>query len=345
MHATTSRRGLALTLSAAAVFALGACANQGDDMKKDMADGGGSDAESKQMAEKEMMPPDRVVKQDSGNVVYWVMPGPRELSPEVFGTPDNPKMRLKPKVREAQGMVAAGKAPPSVPKLLKDLPILVGVPVKARTTMDDGRTQVLKQPTPFSDDGLIVSGNFEAKFWDEVNKDTPGKPGDTPDQAKMTAEFTDPQGNEYKVVLDHVVKPPFPGYETDGGVMLSDYHHGGTGTGSPLMPQVWTLGAFWGVGEVHVNGELRSKKRVMHLMTSETVRDNDYHLALQEEMPLSPDEWLVKGQPHHTHLIVMPIQATKKGPKFKPLETAFKLGGGKKQPFMHIMFEQDTVVK
>jgi hypothetical protein len=342
MQATASKRGLAAIMSAGAVLALGACANQGGDKTQEMSAGSGADAGAKQMAEAGA--PDLVTKQDSGKVTYWVMPGPRELSPAVFGTPANPKMRLKPKVREAHGMVAAGKAPPSVPKLLKDLPILVGVPDKARSTMADG-TQVLKQPTPFSDDGLIISGNFEAKFWDEVNRDTPGKPGDTPDKAEMTAEFTDPQGNDYKVVLDHVVKPPFPGYETDGGVLLNGYHHGSTGTGTPLMPQVWTIGAFWGVGEVHVNGELRSKKRVMHLMTTETVRDNDYHLALQEEMPLAPGEWLVKDQPHHTHLIVLPIQATKQGPKFKPLKTAFNLGDGKTQPFMHIMFEQDTVVK
>jgi len=288
--------------------------------------------------------PDRITKQEAGKVTYWVMPGPRKLSPAVFGTPDNPKMTLAPKLRKAKQMAEAGKGPPSVPQLLKDLPILVGVPEKARTTMDDG-TQVLKHPTPFSDNGKIIEGNFEAKFWDKVNEDTPGKPGKTPDKAKMTAEFTDPQGNDYRVVLDHVVKPPFPGYETDGGVMLRDYHHGTTGTGTPLMPQVWTLGAFWGVGEVYVNGDLRSKKRVMHLMTTEVVRDNDYHLAFQEEMPLTPDQWLIKGQPHHTHLIVLPIQATKKGPVHKPLKTAFELPNGKTQPFMHIMFEQDTVVK
>ncbi len=344
MEPSSTKRGVAAALAGAAVLAMGACANQGDDMKKDMSDGGGSDADSKEMAKKEMMPPDRITKQESGNVTYWVMPGPRELSPAVFGTSDNPKMRFKPKLREAYGMVAAGKAPPSVPQLLKDLPILVGVPEKARKTMGDG-TQVLKQPTPFSDDGLVISGNFEAKFWDEVNKDTPGKPGDTPDKAKMTAEFTDPQGNEYKAVLDHVVKPPFPGYETDGGVLLSDYLHGATGTGTPLMTQVWTIAAYWGVGELYVNGELKSKKRVMHLMTTEVVRDNDYHLALDEEMPLQPDEWLVKGQSHHTHFFVMPIKATKKGPKFNPVPTAFNLGEDKTQPFIHVMYEQDTVVK
>lgn len=289
-------------------------------------------------------PPDRIIKQDPGNITYWVLPGPRKLSAGVFGTPDNPKMTLKPKLKAAQQKVEAGKMPPTVPQLLKDLPILVGVPEKARQPAPGGG-QMLKAPTPFSDDGLIIEGQFEAELWDNIDHDPPGKPGQTPDKAAMTAEFTDPQGNAYRVVLDHVVKPPFPGYNTDGGVLLDDYHHGATGTGSPLMPQVWTLGAFWGVGNVYIDGELVEKKRVMHLMTSEIVRDNNYHLALQSEMPLSPQEWLVKDQPHHTHLIVLPIRATKRGPVFDPVETAFQLPNGKSQPFMHIMFEQDSVVR
>ena len=341
MAKATPQRPWARAVSGAAMLALGACASAS-------ADGSGSDTSASADAGGAQMAaqpaPDRITKQEANRVTYWVMPGPRELSPAVFGTPDDPRMTLAPKVKAAEQAVAAGKMPPSVPGLLRDLPILVGVPEKARSTTADGG-MVLEHPTPFSDAGRIIQGEFEAQFWDNIDHDPPGKPGKTPDKAEMTATFTDPEGNDYRVVLDHVVKPPFPGYETDGGVLLNGYHHGSTGTGTPLMPQVWTIGAFWGVGEVHVNGELRSKKRVMHLMTTETVRDNDYNLATNEEMPLRPEQWLVKGQAHHTHLIVLPIQATKKGPVFKPLETAFTLPNGKPQPFMHIMFEQDTVVK
>jgi len=286
--------------------------------------------------------PDRVVKQENGGIVYWVPPGPRKLSPAVFGTPDDPKMRLEPKVQQARQLVEEGRMPPSIPQLLQDLPILVGVPMQARAEAPDGGW-ILKQPTPFPDEGRIIQGSFEARYWDEVQEDTPGKPGDTPDEAWMEAEFTDPEGNDYRVVLDHVVKPPLPGYDTDGGVMLDDVHHGTTGTGSPLMPQVWTVGAFWGVGEVYVNGELRSERQVMHMMTSETVRDRDYDLALQEEVPLAPEDWHVRGQPHHTHLIVLPVQAGERGPEFSPVPTAFELPNGQTQPFMHIMFEEDTV--
>jgi hypothetical protein len=330
MKAQTGKRHRAAArgLGVAAAGLLAACANAGADRATAAGDG---------------KTPDRVVKQEAGKVVYWVPPGPRRLSPEVFGTADNPKMTLKPKLKKARQMVDAGKMPPSVPKLLQDLPILVGVPEKARAQGPDGG-QILKHPTPFPDDGRIVQGHFRAALFDEVQEDTPGKPGKTPDSAKMTAEFTDPQGNAYRVVLDHVVKPPLPGYETEGGVMLDSVHHGSTGTGTPLMPQVWTVGALWGIAEVYVNGELKADHQVVHLMTSETVRDTDYDLALQEDMPLSPSQWHVKGQPHHTHLIVMPVKGTKKGPVFSPAPTAFELPNGKTQPFMHIMFEQDTVV-
>jgi len=287
--------------------------------------------------------PDRVTQQEAGQVVYWVPPGPRPLSEEVFGTAANPTMTLAPKVEQAREMVEAGKLPPTVPQLLKDLPLLVGVPEKARSPGLDGG-QILKQPTPFPDDGMIVDGHFRAEFFDETSTDPAGPPGETPDAAAMEAEFTDPQGNAYRVVLDHVVKPPFPGYETDGGVMLDDVHHGSTGTGTPLMPQVWTVAAFWGVGEVYVNGELAAPRQVMHLMTSETVRTTDYRLALQEEMPLAPEQWHVDDQPHHTHLIVLPVEATDRGPAFSPVPTSFELPNGETQPFMHVMFEQDTVV-
>lgn len=287
--------------------------------------------------------PDVTIHQTSGKVVYWVLPGPRELGEEVFGTTEEPRMTLAPRLEEAKQMVADGKAPATVPELLEKLPILVGVPEKARQTDEQGRTW-LKQPNPFSDQARIVQGEFQASYWDETAEDPPGPPGKTPDRATMEARFQDPAGNDYRVVLDHVVKPPFPGYETGGGVLLDGVHHGTTGTGSPLMPQVWTVAAFWGVGDVYVNGERTQPGRVMHMMTTEVVRDKDYELALQAELPLTPDEWHVKGQSHHTHLVVLPVKAVKgKGPMFEPLETAFELPNGKPQPFMHIMFEQDEI--
>jgi len=285
----------------------------------------------------------RMTEQAPGKVVYWVLPGPRELDPALFGTPDHPKMLFKDKFQAAERAVAAHKMPPSVPQLLKNLPFLVGVPLKARVLDANGHWW-LKHPTLFSNKARIISGNFKATYWDVVKIDPPGPPGKTPDKAEMVAHFTDPSGNNYRVVLNHVIKPPFPGYETAGGVMIDGYHHGNTGTGSPLMPKVKTYGALWGVGDIYINGKLTEPHRVMHMMTTEIVRDRDYHLALDSEMPLPADRWHIKGQPHHTHLVVLPITPVKgHGPVFKPLKTAFILPNGKPQPFIHVMYEQDEI--
>ncbi len=281
----------------------------------------------------------RIVKQPPGKIVYWVLPGPRKLDPAVFGTPEHPRMLLKPKLEEARN----GHYPPTIPDLLKHVPFLVGLPLAARTKTPDGGW-VLETPNPFSDRARIVSGSFEAEFDDHVDKDQPGPPANTPDKATLTAEFKDPAGNAYRVVLDEVIQPPLPGYETQGGVMIDSVHHGATGTGSPLMPEVKTYAALWGVGTISVNGKVVGK-RMIHVMTTEPVRDRNYHLVFQKDLPLKPGEREFPGQMHHTHLMVMPIEPGPKGPIYAPVPTAFKLPNGKMQPFMHIMFEQDEIVE
>lgn len=284
----------------------------------------------------------RKVSQPPGRVVMWVMPGPRELSPDVFGTPKHPKDTCKAKFAAAEHAVAAHKMPPTVPELLHKLPILVCVPLKARHLHADG-TWWMDQPTPFSDHAQGISGSFTAQFWQYTTKNPPGPPSKTPNKSKMKAKFTDPQGHHYRVVLRKVLKPPFPGYNTDGGVMIDSYHHGLTGTGSPLMPKVKTYAANWGACDVYIDGNLADHMAVCHMMTTEMVRTRTYHLALNNQMPLPPKQWFIPGQATETHLIVLPAQVTPKGPVFKPLKTAFKLPNGKTQPFMHIMYEQDIV--
>jgi len=276
------------------------------------------------------------VKQDPGKTVYWVLPGPRQLSEAVFGTPGDPKRTLKPFLDKVD------KAP--VRDLLKQLPFLVAAPEQARGTNEDGnRYTMLKQPTPFSDKGRIVQGSFETTVYDRVTGDQKGPPGRTPDEVQLSAEFTDPAGNEYRLEWDHVVQPPFPGYDTQGGVFIDGWLHGTTGTGTPLMPKEYTRVAWWGVTHLHINGE-KVGTRVAHLMTTEVVRKNDYSLALDEEMPLDEDERFIPDQEHHTHLFVMPVKPVPgKGPQFAPVPTAFELPNGKQQPFIHVMFEEDQV--
>jgi hypothetical protein len=339
------RYGVFTLLGLIATWALSGCLDQqaGATPSVQAANGNVYEDASQPQRAKVDVPRQREVKQDPGKVVYWVMPGPRQLSPDVFGTPKAPKMLLKPKLEAAEQAVAARKAPPALPDTLKKLPILVGVPLKARHQHADG-SWWLDAPTPFGDQGRIIQGSFTAHYWDYVTVNPPGPPPKTPDKAEMEAEFTDPQGHHYRVVLKKVLKPPFPGYHTQGGVMIDSYHHGLTGTGTPLMPKVKTYAAFWGMGDVYIDGQRADENVVMHMMTTEVVRDRNYHLARNDEMPLPPAQWLVKGQSHHTHLIVLPVKAVHgQGPVFQPLKTAFKLPNGKTQPFMHIMFEEDEI--
>lgn len=279
------------------------------------------------------------VEQPADRITYWVLPGPRELEEETFGTPDNPKGLFKPKLEAAM----QSQGPPAVPDTLKKLPFLVGIPEKARSVKPDG-TYVFDKPTAFSNKARIVSGEFRTTMKDVVHEDPPGPPGKTPDSASFEASFTDPAGNDYRVVLDHVVKPPFPGYQTRGGVFTQGYLHGKTGTGTPLMPKQYTHAAWWGLGELYINGEQVDDHRVMHLMTTEVVRDRDYNLAFSQDLPLGLDERHIREQDHHTHLMMPPIRGVPgEGPVFDPVPTAFELPNGKSQPFMHIMFEQDVL--
>ncbi|MFB6264839.1 MAG: hypothetical protein ABEL76_14635 [Bradymonadaceae bacterium] len=286
-------------------------------------------------ADKSKMPADKnvsaTVTQPEGKVTYWVPPGPRELG-DHFGTKDNPKFTGKKKIQNA---------PPPVKKVLKKHPILVGAPPKARK-YKNGKA-IFAQPTPFSDKGVPVKqGSLDLTYIDRRSADKKGPPIKTPDEVKASISFTDPDGNSYKLKPLLTFQPPIPGYKTQGGVMTDDYHHGATGTGSPLMPKVYTWGAFWAIGNVVVNGEVANKHQVMHCMTTETVRDKNYHLTLNSEMPLKKSN-TIAGQMHHTHCIVLPIKFTPTGPVNSPVNTAFELPNGKKQPFIHIMYENDKL--
>ncbi|TLF53432.1 hypothetical protein FEI13_02220 [Halomonas urmiana] len=282
-----------------------------------------------------------VIEQEAGKTVYWVLPGPRRLSEAVFGTPDDPKRTL------AQVLEEVDKPP--IRALLETLPILVAAPEAARGTNAAGTAYTaFQQPTPFSDKARPLppdqSGYFRTTLLDRVAEDQPGKPGNTPDEVELETWFHDPAGNRYRLEFDHVVQPPFPGYDTQGGVFTDGWLHGTTGTGSPLMPKEYTRGAWWGIVHLYINGEQVDTK-VAHLMTTEVVRKRDYSLALDEEMPLSRGERHIPGQDHHTHLIVLPIKPTPQGPVFEPVKTAFELPNGQTQPFIHMMFEEDRIVE
>ncbi|MFB6372888.1 MAG: hypothetical protein ABEN55_07185 [Bradymonadaceae bacterium] len=284
--------------------------------------------------DKSAMPSDKDVRatvtQPKGQVTYWVTPGPRKLD-TYFGTKENPKLTATP----------PENAPKPVKQLLRDVPILVGVPEQARTYKNG--EAFTKMPTPFGNKGIPVEdSSLDLTYIDRQSDDKKGPPIKTADEVEADIQFTDPQGNAYTIEPKLVFQPPIPGYKTQGGVMTDDSHHGTTGTGTPLMPQVYTWGAMWSVADIKINGEVADKNKVVHCMTTETVRNKDYKLAMQDDLPL-PDDQTIAGQRHHSHCIALPITITPQGPKHEPVQTAFELPNGKKQPFIHIMYENDQL--
>ena len=284
--------------------------------------------------DKSEMPSDKDVRatvtQPEGKVTYWVLPGERKLD-TYFGTEENPRMTAD---------VPDG-TPRAVRQLIAELPILIGVPERARTYRDgEGYT---KMPTPFGDKGVPVEDSALAlTYIDRQSEDMEGPVVETADEIEASITFTDPEGNAYELQPLLVMQPPIPGYDTQGGVLTDSVLHGTTGTGSPLMPEVYTWGAFWAVGNVLINDEVADRNKVMHCMTTETVRDKNYELAMQDDLPLAEEE-TIAGQMHHTHCIVLPIELTPEGPTYAPVQTAFELPNGKMQPFIHVMYENDQL--
>ena len=232
----------------------------------------------------------------------WILPGPRRLDPEIFGTPDNP-------LGFEEG---------------------IGVPVKARLLNDNGTAfTTTAGPTPMSDRHVRITGAFQARLRDQTRVDTPA----SQDSAEGEFSFTDPSGSiQYRVVLKKVI-PVGSVYPFFGGVLVDGFHHGKTSFGTRLMPTTYTYGMLWGVADLYVNGEKVSDNRIVHMMATEKLRSSDddgYRLLFDSELPH-------KGI--HTHLVLPNTVVTLQGPRPQSVPTGFMLPDGVEQPFLHIMFE------
>ncbi|WP_205427555.1 cupredoxin domain-containing protein [Halorussus sp. MSC15.2] len=291
----------------------------------------GGAATAQETTQGQGLPTEVQVKQDAGRLVYWVLPGKRRLSKKVFGTPENPKQLVEPVIEKAKK--------PAIKELLRQYPFPVGVPLDKRA-VEDGEFTTTTVPTAFSDEGRVIDGEFELTYHDRDPKDS-GKPTKTEDAIEVgKLRFTDPKRNNYELDFRTIFAPPIPEYQTGGGVFTDRFHHGLTDTGSPLMPKVYTYGASYSLADVIVNGTTVSKRRVTHWMTTQTVRTDTYNLAIEEDLPLRPEN-TIAGRLLHTHLIVLPIKITKQGkPKYAPLD-----GIPVKQKFIHVMFEENTLQK
>ncbi|GMQ97566.1 MAG: hypothetical protein BMS9Abin17_0064 [Acidimicrobiia bacterium] len=239
------------------------------------------------------------MKAKEGGDVRWILPGPRALDPAVFGTLGNEKG-------------------------LDLLPV-----GKRATTPDgyffsmDGSTPAM---TPFSNKWAPIEGEAKVK----VKNVTAVSGRSTKDEIDAEFEFTSPDGeNEYKLVVKKAL--PEVDHENFAGVGVNALQHGATGIGTPLMPQLMSLIAFWGAGDLYVNDELQPDKRFVHFMLSQNVRDGDYNLVFNDGVD--------PGGSWQAHLILPPVALGSDGPFDLAVPTEFLLPNGKDQPFLHIMFE------
>jgi hypothetical protein len=234
--------------------------------------------------------------------VRWILPGPRRLDPNIFGTPDQP-------LGFEEG---------------------VGVPLDDRNTTPDGTAYTTtKSPTPFSDNWAQITGRGEAVVLDRT-----ARAGDsTRDRIHDVYTFTSPDGaHRYRVETTRPLSR-LPDHENFGGVGLNVAMHGRTGIGTKLMPQFISFITYWGVADLYVDGQKVANDRFVHVMTAERSRDieGDYSLGFDED---------VDPNSVHTHLILPPIRVTDQGPVDSPVPTGFTLPNGMEQPFLHIMYEQ-----
>ena len=224
----------------------------------------------------------------------WIFPGPRELNPDVFGTPEAPKM-------------------------------LETLPLQARKVGEDGESfTTTASPGPFSNKTATSKGEISFTIWDRTPLDSKS----SKDRAELEAEFSDPSGeNTYRVVLEKLI-PVGPHHQFFGGAATNIYMHGSTGVGEPLMPATWSYVTLWGFGDFYRNGEKLDEKRLIHVMLTPRMRNEDKELGFG----------IANMEKLEIHFIMPPTKISHGHPEDKPLPTKLVLPNGKEQPFVHFNF-------
>jgi hypothetical protein len=246
--------------------------------------------------------------QQAGDV-RWILPGPRRLDPAVFGTPAAP-LGFEPDV---------------------------GVPLAARlTTLDGTAYTTTAGPTPFSDNAVIISGQYTLDAEDNTLVDDPA----SEDIVNYQATVTSPVGDTIEIEVTQIL-PVGIDHVVFGGVGTNMIHHGMTGIGTKMQPTQPTVAAFWGIGTIRVNGVVpeRGENRLVHSMITCHVRDENYHLVFDDGVDCSRI---------HTHLMLPNVQiVVDSSGNYEEVAsrvpTGFTLPNGMEQPFLHVMFENVRV--
>lgn len=271
------------------------------------------------------------VQQTPNRSVHWIRPGKRRLSEYTFGTPDDPYMLPDHWIDIADGDIAD-----LLEENQEELPV-AGVPLESR--VEDGSEFVETDfDTPFSDDAEEVDGRLRVVYRDRQPYDLEQDPGDSDDESDIAVEFEDPNDTEYEIDFKSVYEPPYPNYETGGGVLLGNYINGITGTGTPLEPRQLALGAVWGICDLLIDGDVEDEDRLVRIKTSQSVRNEDYELAITPDLPLSEDDAYL-GRDHQTDLLLPPVKLDDDGnPTFDPVSTEYG-----DQNFIHVVFDEDRI--
>lgn len=242
------------------------------------------------------------VRQDEGGV-FVALPDERELDPDVFGRP-------------------------GLPRAFAGTPGINGLPPAARG-VEGGAYTSMKTKSPFGDAHLTMGGadlSIEALDATAVDAAT------SDDRVRFQASWQDEAGNTYAVRCCARLATRGIEYPTFGGVLTNHILHGSSRIGTALMPTEFVWFAFWGMGEVLVNGEVVAAPRLVHGMLTEYVRTEGYELGFDAD---------VTPTRRHFHLMVPPMRPDMEAGRFvhEDVPTGFALPNGMELPFWHVMFE------
>ncbi len=222
--------------------------------------------------------------QPAGGLAQLVLPGPRTLDPNVFGS------RARPGAHD----------------------VLLGDVGKFGMIADDGRYTISDHATPFSNWLFEGQGSVRMTVIDRTANDA----ASTKDEINFEAEFTLPDGVPYRVVVN---KPLAHGMDHPifGGVGTNMIIHGQTGIGTALMPAEFMYAGFWGTGDIYRDGELINEAHMVHVMVTEITRDETGKLLFSGEMGRDPGKRML-------HLMIPPLKPVPgKGMVDDPLKTNF----------------------
>ncbi|MDF1573139.1 MAG: hypothetical protein P1P82_16145 [Bacteroidales bacterium] len=181
-------------------------------------------------------------------------------------------------------------------------------------------------PTPFSNNTQITDGSYQFEIVDLSPEDSQ----DSKDAVKsVNIRFTGSNGTPYLINEIRVIhKPLGAGDHTFfGGVGLNKLMHGNTGIGTPFMPKLLSYITVWGKTDLinATTGEVIASNRIIHIMTSSDVRDENLNLLTSVEIDAS--DYNIKNA--QTHVILPP----------QDMQGNMNPVPGTAHGFLHMMFE------